>query len=217
MPKRRLGSKVKHRDIVKAQQELLEWCPNVEGVSNADLEYVCWACGAPRSERGFKLIRCHIERYQPNEAERPDNFILLCGLCHKEQPDALPKEAIKYWLSTRESDAEYQERYKVLFDATTELLRKDFGDLVVETAFAELCHDAKSWVMQYAEKSAGQGSGNILANAQWGWVAEVYKWCVANKEKVESHYQEFQRAMDAAGRDADGSKHAGEKQMELFK
>jgi hypothetical protein len=217
MPKR---PKVKHRDIVNAQQDLLKWCPNVEGVSNEDLVYVCWACGARsaehfRSKQGL-MTRCHIERYQPNQAERPDNFILLCDLCHKEQPDALPKEAIKYWLSTRESHAKYNERMKALFNTTMELLKKDFGDFVVDMACAELGRDVQSWMMRYAEKSAGQGSGNRYANFQWGWLAEFYKWCVGNKEKVELDYQNFERAIDAARHNADDGEQEAAKQLELF-
>jgi 5-methylcytosine-specific restriction endonuclease McrA len=208
MPKRKRKpsqlSTPDHRAIVNAQQELLRWCPNVEGasknemacearplfaacgiadddVSREHLEYVCWACGASGTE---KLTRCHIDQYQPNEACRPENFILLCDRCHKDQPDALPKEVIKYWLSTREPEAKYNARMKALFDAAMELLKRDFGCFLVEVACGELACDISRLMETYVQKSAGQNSRNMRANLQWGWLAEVHNWCVANRERV---------------------------------
>lgn len=196
MPKRRPSSDIPHRAIVNSQQELLKWCPNVEGVLKNDLKYVCWACGRRSKE---KLTRCHIDQYLPERPDQPSNFILLCDRCHREQPDALPKEALKYWLSTRESETEYWERRKAVFDAASALLTKEFGDLVVRLAYTELeqAGDIKSVMKRYGQNSAGQGSGNVEANMLWGYFAEIHKWCVANKEAVELEAQEIERKMDA--------------------
>jgi 5-methylcytosine-specific restriction endonuclease McrA len=201
MPKRPFQPK--HRAIVTAQQELLKWCPNLEGASKNDLEYVCWACGARNETRA---TRCHIERYEPNEADRPDNFILLCDRCHREQPDALPKEALKYWLATRESKTKHDERIMAVFNAAFTLLPKEFGDFVVRVVRTDMENDVKSWIArceswieQYVQtKSAGQGSQNRNANIEWSWFAEIYKWCLANKDRVELEFQEFERAINAA-------------------
>lgn len=210
---------------MNSQRDLLnKWCPNVADVSIEDLPYVCWACGAFSHEHYHSrlglMTRCHIDRYQPDEVECPDNFILLCNECHREQPDALPKEAIKYWLFTREHYTTRDERFEALIRATFELLRRDFGELIVDRACEELTEDIRSMMERYAEKSAGGGSGNVRANVQWGWVAEIHKRCVANKERVGLDHQECEGMDDASRRSADGSeslsKHAGGKQMELF-
>jgi hypothetical protein len=195
MPKRRTPPKLAHCAIVSGQQELLKWCPNVEGVSLKELERTCWACGAHGKER---MTRCHIERYKPKEVERPDNFILLCDRCHREQPDALPKEALRYWLATRESETKRNERRMSIFNAAIALLKKKFGDFVVDVACGELVDDIRSKMERYAQNSAGQGSGNWWANAEWAGIAAIHDWCVANKERVELKFQEAQLAINAA-------------------
>jgi hypothetical protein len=176
MPKRHLAPD--HRAIVNAQQELLKWCPNVEGVSKKDLEYVCWACGGRSTQR---LTRCHIEQYLRETADQPSNLIILCDRCHREQPDALRKEVLKYWLSTRESETKYYERKMAVCNAAFALLPKEFGDLVVRVARGDMEHNIKSWterceswIEQYLQtKSAGRGSGNRTANIEWAWFSEI--------------------------------------------
>jgi 5-methylcytosine-specific restriction endonuclease McrA len=185
----------RHREIVKAQQELLRWCPNVEGVSHKDLECACWACGA-RCDEG--LTRCHIDRYRPNEQDRPDNFVILCDVCHRGQPDALPKGAIKYWLFTRESQSRRAERLAAPILTAFRLLTDEFGESAVTIALGEVKKDegtdaAISIARRYAEKSAGQGSRNLEANWQWGLLAEIHAWCVAKDGKVDSDMQEIER------------------------
>jgi hypothetical protein len=190
---------------VKAQEEFLKWCPNVEGVSKENLEWVCWACGAspPVREKQYRPYRCHIEQYLPDKLDQPDNFILLCDRCHREQPDALPKEILKYWLATRESKTQYDERLIARLRAGCELLKKEFGDLVVDVAYKELTDDIKerceSWIKQYLQnRLVGQGTGNRSANIEWGSFAEIHKWCVANKDRIELEMQQFERAINAA-------------------
>jgi 5-methylcytosine-specific restriction endonuclease McrA len=132
-PMAKRPSTPKHRAIVNAQQELLKWCPNVEGVSTEDLVYVCWACGYRSIHRSKDrlMTRCHIDPYCHNKEERPDNFILLCGVCHREQPDTLPKEALQYWLRTREPAAMRLEREYAPFSASLALLSDEVGGNVV--------------------------------------------------------------------------------------
>ena len=185
---------VKHRDIVNAQHELLKSCPNVEGVSNKDLEYVCWACGVGRDAKRrseLKLTRCHIARYQPNEAECPENYILLCDRCHREQPDAMPKEVIRYWLETRESERDYNKRIADTLLAACKLLERDFGSFAMDVGWRTLAGDGdftnslKSCYIRYAEQSAGAHSTNQMANGRWAVVAELHKWCVENKDAIQ--------------------------------
>jgi hypothetical protein len=190
--------------IVNAQEELLKWCPNVECVLKEDLEWVCWACGEspPVREKQYRPYRCHIEQYLPERTDQPDNFILLCDRCHREQPDALTKEVLKYWLATRESKIKYDERIVAPIMASYKLLKKEFGDLLVNVAEKELLvadinAGCDSWIEQYRQnRSAGQGSGNRNANIVWVWFAEFYKWFVANKDRLELEMEKWKRERD---------------------
>ena len=164
----------------KPNRNFSSGAPNAEGLSQGALQHVCWACGG-RSAK--KLTLCHIERFRPNEAYRPENFIILCDRCHREQPTRY-QEKHRYWLSTRESKTEYYQRRKAVFIAAFALLRNEFGDLVVRVACEELLGYIKSIMDRYGHNSAGQSPGNWQANAEWGWFAEIHKWCVANKDKV---------------------------------
>jgi len=211
-PRHRRAPNIPHRAVVQAQQELLEWCPNAEGLSQGDLEHVCWACGG-RSAK--KLTLCHIERFRPNEAYRPENFIILCDRCHREQPDSLPRETLRYWLSTRESETEYYQRRKAVFIAAFALLRNEFGDHVVSVACEELLGYIKSIMDRYGHNSAGQSPGNWQANAEWGWFAEIHKWCVANKDKVALQIPESESKVSVVTRPGMDGLAAGKPQLGL--
>ena len=212
--KRRLRSymKVRHRDIVAAQQELLEWCQNVEppldldrifGDSDDDshqahcskrvrrdrkkknwLEYCFWACGYHGEKR---MTRCHIERYRPNEEEKPENFILLCELCHRDQPDAVPKDVLKYWLYTRECDMARAMREGAPIGWALKLLKEEFGESVLDAASKEFgdIDRMQRIADDTVRNSASDHPRTAAANAGWGVFAAIYAWCIANEEKIE--------------------------------
>ena len=65
----------------------------------AELATVCWACG----ERS-KPQRCHIVPKADGGADTADNLLLLCDLCHHEQPDVAPESMQWAWLYSRKSN-----------------------------------------------------------------------------------------------------------------
>jgi hypothetical protein len=208
MPKRRPSPRIRHRDIVIAQTELLNWCHNVAAVSKEDLEWVCWACGAnpPARENVFRPTIPHIVRYKPDEVECANNLILLCDACHREQPDAVPKDVLKYWLRTRESAEQRFEHCFAPLRAAVGILVEEFGEFVVRVGQRELFDDKPTSEFPasvaaangYAENSAGQGSGNREANRVWGVFAELREWCRANAQRVEDDFRRFQAAFERA-------------------
>jgi hypothetical protein len=60
----------------------------------------CWACG--RDDERVALERAHIEAHWSGGSNQPDNYLLLCPMCHQEQPDEAPKEAQLEWLRNRD-------------------------------------------------------------------------------------------------------------------
>lgn len=82
--------------IAQAQKDLLPTLPNLKG----NAEWHCWACG----DESRDLERAHIEPASAGGSDAdPTNFFLLCPRCHREQPDAAPREYQVRWLRERES------------------------------------------------------------------------------------------------------------------
>jgi hypothetical protein len=81
----------------------------------------CWACGAgyrvrrkndappKKSDLGW-LERAHVVSASAGGGTEPSNFFLLCGDCHREQPDGAPREAQEAWLISHESQIEREYR-----------------------------------------------------------------------------------------------------------
>jgi hypothetical protein len=101
-------NKTKHADIVLANLDLLKTLPNLDfygfsSNSKAELERLtktCWACGSVGDSfcvRAHVIARCH------GGTDAPDNFFLLCDVCHDEQPDGLPRDVQESWLVNRDS------------------------------------------------------------------------------------------------------------------
>ena len=87
--------------IVRAQRKLIETLPNVE----PDLAGChCWACGIGPDEDGtrWRPDRAHLIPRSSGGGLEPSNFILLCHMCHAEQPDAAPLNAQLEWLRQRD-------------------------------------------------------------------------------------------------------------------
>lgn len=58
----------------------------------------CWACGDERA-----LEKAHIVAHAAGGTSDPDNYLLLCRECHKEQPDGASYDAQLRWLFTHET------------------------------------------------------------------------------------------------------------------
>lgn len=54
----------------------------------------CWACRVP----GIVPERAHIVAVLHGGSNDPDNFLLLCGHCHTDQPDGASREQQLDWL-----------------------------------------------------------------------------------------------------------------------
>src|SRR5581483_3205674 len=63
----------------------------------------CWACGAGDFAE-TSLERAHIVAVSLGGDSTPSNFLLLCGLCHRDQPDGASREVQLMWLYAHESD-----------------------------------------------------------------------------------------------------------------
>ena len=61
-------------------------------------EGCCFACG---SCAGRSLERAHIIAKSSGGTYDPSNFWLLCGPCHRDQPDGAPPEAQELWRAAR--------------------------------------------------------------------------------------------------------------------
>jgi len=200
--RRRPALQIRRRVIVQAQQELLKWCPNVAEASATELEYTCWACGY----RGkTQRTRCHIVPYREGETESPDNFILLCDACHRDQPDGLCREVLKYWLYTRESVLVATSHKVWLLVAAIEAMKEEFGDRLVDLALDEITPRLEQKVMErYAQSTAGGARGNFASNSVWGPLQDIYAWCAQGRLKVEvnpSDAIEISRQLGRAGAD----------------
>jgi hypothetical protein len=131
MKQKNRGSPPSHRRIAEANFELLKRIDG--GMSVEDGQATCWACGASdrvpsyfraladmdeatslryqnedyrkESDLGW-LERAHVVSVAAGGGTEPSNFFLLCGLCHREQPDGSSREAQEAWLISHESQIE---------------------------------------------------------------------------------------------------------------
>lgn len=96
--KRKTPSQAK---IIKANKNFLlnKLCLDLEYHAN------CWACGAQSA-----LQKAHVEPFCLNNNEEPENYFLLCEICHKEQPDTADREYQELWLLNHESQITRIER-----------------------------------------------------------------------------------------------------------
>ncbi len=109
MRKSSKSNKSRHEDIVRANFCLLETLPNVdyEKVEAGDLDAevrrlqrTCWGCGFETVDKGF--TRAHVIARSDGGLDEPSNFFLLCDVCHREQPDGMPRSIQEEWLRKRE-------------------------------------------------------------------------------------------------------------------
>jgi hypothetical protein len=84
-----------HADIAGTNRALVATLANV----TADLTacWTCWACGIQCTPE-----RAHVLARSQGGSDAPENFFLLCAVCHREQPDGAPRAAQVAWLRARE-------------------------------------------------------------------------------------------------------------------
>ena len=121
-----MSIKAKHRDIVLNNIELLKKIEKLGLVKIDDKEIdrltkTCWGCGI---ESKTKMSRCHIVAKIKGGSDDENNLLLLCDVCHKEQPDGLDREIQIEWLIEREG---YFERNQKLWEDWSEKL-SNLGD-----------------------------------------------------------------------------------------
>ncbi len=92
---KRTGGVPAREEIAEAQAAIVATLPNI---GNRPPTETCWGCGdETRPERA------HIEAKINGGSTEPENFLLLCGVCHDAQPDGAPLEYQLEWLRARES------------------------------------------------------------------------------------------------------------------
>jgi hypothetical protein len=69
-----------------------------------DVEYCskhCWNCGIKIS----KPQRAHIIPHSLGGVDKPYNYVLLCGDCHKDAPDVIDKDAMWDWIKNNNKNS----------------------------------------------------------------------------------------------------------------
>lgn len=93
MNRKRRPKAPSHKEIFLAQKDIWLQCPNAIG----DAYEYCWGCGFCASEDDWQT-KAHIIAHEDDGSNDPTNYLLLCDVCHKEQPSKLPREAQIEWL-----------------------------------------------------------------------------------------------------------------------
>lgn len=153
------SNRTKHEDIVLANLDLLKTLPNLEfdgfyidaSQEVERLTRTCWACGAV----GKRLkTRAHVIAKSQGGQDTPDNYFLLCDVCHDEQPDGLSREIQEKWLLTRENQLTllcqvalgfHKELCKVRPETTVESWMNKMGSRKIQKIIAEGYASAASW------------------------------------------------------------------------
>lgn len=123
----------KNRNIKTTIVEIIKyWSLNIDecelSIDFSDASERCWRCGYKS-----KLQRCHIIPYSLGGKDIPDNFVLLCRLCHADGPNIADPGFFWDWLKahkmtfydtfwTDQGIREYEFIYK-------KSLMKEFSDL----------------------------------------------------------------------------------------
>lgn len=93
---RRRPNAPSHLAIVAANLDLLQTLDSVSYDIEEVAHETCWACGYGNS--GFKPTKAHVVRHADGGSMTPDNFFLLCEICHRRQPSGLSRAAQELWL-----------------------------------------------------------------------------------------------------------------------
>lgn len=131
----------------------------------------CWACG----NWGAGVERAHIIPHSGGGSMEPLNFFLLCGACHRAQPDNAPREFQIAWLRTVSPWlAKVQSMTAILLAE----LHKVGGDAAVEMG-NQLLQDKETAAAIFEESkmrtkvSGGHHITNEIASGQWNTMSIV--------------------------------------------
>jgi len=61
------------------------------------IEHTCWKCGDLIKTKGMG-VRAHIEAHKNGGSSKPENFFMLCVVCHLHQPDAMTRPEQIEWI-----------------------------------------------------------------------------------------------------------------------
>lgn len=182
------GNKSKHVDIVLANLHLVYQCEKLdvlEPISQSEIDRLtktCWACGA---ERKSVMIRAHVVAKSVGGSDTPDNYFLLCDVCHAEQPDGLSREIQESWLI--ESENWFVRLFKVWTQYMEELKKKHGGN--VEEYISERHFSIKKLAKEGYGSAAGWQNGrhNFLALVKRDYISWVLD---CNKKQRKLHYEQ---------------------------
>jgi 5-methylcytosine-specific restriction endonuclease McrA len=171
-----------HHAIVEANRQLVERLSFVE----PDREHAtCWACGqSSAGEDGGWLQRAHVVAASGGGSDAPENFFLLCAVCHREQPDGSGREAQEAWLLSHETVLDRAMRtVRPLAERVFEEIGNVDGDSLKEAVrFA------------VARTSAGAGANhrsNQDASWLWNMAPLIVEYLRASQE---SHHERAEEA-----------------------
>lgn len=119
---------------------------------------VCWACSKPGTPQ-----RAHVVARANGGTDEPGNYLLLCRLCHSEQPDGMPREVQEQWLRDRETAMERIVRLGVAIGSELVAISPDH--------IAAYSFRVRDDLKVGAKRTAG--TTNAIANAR-EWVKRCY-------------------------------------------
>ena len=117
----RATSALARRGTPSCKRIAAAWAVGRPWGDKVDDEYAdqsCWACGFCHE---FGMVRAHVLAVRNGGGVEPDNFFLLCGRCHREQPDAATRETQLRWLREHPTALERTMKDENLVNATREL------------------------------------------------------------------------------------------------
>jgi hypothetical protein len=165
--------------IVAANAALLATLPNAAGL---DPSRACWACGFAFA-RGAPQ-RAHVAPASAGGSSDPGNFLLLCAVCHREQPDGQPRAAQEAWLRSREN---WRFRRTPEIESALEELRRlaaeAGGDRAIAAFHTAIGDEGLRVLMSEGyDRAAGPSRRTALANAGWRVVEAFQGWVARGRE-----------------------------------
>jgi hypothetical protein len=179
--KKSKGIQTKHNDIVLANLQLLHSLEKLlvqNPITENELKRMtktCWACGIESKEQ---MTRAHVIPKTTEGLDEPMNFLLLCDICHVEQPDGMPRQVQEEWLRSREG---WYVRTVKLWDGWMEEFKEKYGGEPEEYVAAKH-YQIKKLLKQGYTSAAGWNNGRanvyaLLKESYWEWrgVKQVYE------------------------------------------
>lgn len=177
-PKNR-GTHPSHLRIAEANSELLKRISG--GLSVSEAAKTCWACGktSSRDSVGW-LERAHVISAAAGGTNTPDNFFLLCSVCHREQPDGSSRNAQEVWLLRHDCEINV---FMSLFDPVMRYVQ----DSMTHRNFDP---DALSDVLDASPNTrlrSGVGAnhfGNRVSSLMWNYAEDLLSEILALPERA---------------------------------